>query len=133
VDLESTYETTEEMVRILVVVRVPPGIETKRFQQPGHRSGSLAPRRLGVTAYEVESMRSEYLRMVLISLFLSQLTGCASPREYSKFRYVGDATKSEDDFLIDRARCKTQAPPVPIVKRYMYQNCMLRRDWIITE
>ena len=78
-------------------------------------------------------MRSDCLRIVLISLLLSQLIGCASPREYSKFRYVGDASKSEDDFVVDRARCKTQAAPVPIVKRYMYQNCMLRRDWIITE
>jgi hypothetical protein len=44
-------------------------------------------------------MRSDYLRLVLISMLLSQLIGCASPREYSKFRYLGDATKSEDDFV----------------------------------
>ena len=78
-------------------------------------------------------MRSEYLLMVLIGLLLSQLVGCASPLKYSEFRHVGDPPKSEDDFLVDRASCKTQAPPVPIVEKYVYQNCMLRRDWIITE
>jgi hypothetical protein len=78
-------------------------------------------------------MRTEYLVIVLISLLLSQLTGCASPLEYSKFRHVGDPSKSEEDFVVDRARCKTQAPPVPIVEKYVYQNCMVRRDWIITE
>jgi len=66
-------------------------------------------------------------------MLLSQLIGCAYPLKYSKFRYVGDASKSEDDFVVDRVRCRTKAPPVPIVARYVYQNCMVRRDWIITE
>jgi len=78
-------------------------------------------------------MRQQNVRTLLVILFLSQLTGCASPLEYSEFRYVGDASKSEDDFLVDRARCKTKAPPVPIVEKYVYQNCMVRRDWIISE
>jgi len=84
-------------------------------------------------AREEEGMRFKCLSAVLISLLASQVCGCASPLEYSKFRHVGDPPKSEDDFLVDRARCKTQAPPVPIVEKYVYQNCMTRRDWIITE
>ena len=78
-------------------------------------------------------MRSEYFHMALMSILLSQLTGCASPLAYSEFRYVGDASKSDDDFLVDRARCKTKAPPIPLVEKYVYQNCMVNRDWIITE
>lgn len=85
------------------------------------------------TTSEAEFMLPTYFKVFLASLLLSHALGCASPLEFSKFRYVGAAPKSEDDFLIDRTRCTTQAPPVPIVEKYLYQNCMARRDWIITE
>ncbi len=48
----------------------------------------------------------------------------ASFAEYEKFRHIGEADTSEGAFVLDRKKCKWQAPPVPIARKWIYRDCM---------
>jgi hypothetical protein len=61
------------------------------------------------------------------------LHGWSTPKEYARFRYVGEDSGTEDDFVIAREECRWQSPPIPIVEKYVYRSCMVRRGWIANE
>ena len=74
--------------------------------------------------------RVVFMMTVSTLLIIGATLGCATPQEYEKFRRIGNEDDSKDTFVLAREKCRWEAPPVPLVRMWIYRDCMAEGGWV---